>query len=82
VTNAFRTSADVKALFGLAPKDKWPSSGLAPIVVEAFTVWVDPLDSVPVRRRRMRHRALARCHICGQTLSAGRIGQHRCKAGA
>ena len=70
-------SDQVKALLGLGPKQKLPVAGLPPQRVAGIAVWVEPL-SESSRRRRV-HRVKAQCPVCHLVLSAGRLGQHRCR---
>jgi hypothetical protein len=75
-------SAHVKAMMGLDYKDHWPAEGMEPRQIQNFMVWVNPLDTSDVRNhsnRRSKHRAMARCLVCGKEMSAGRTAQHKCK---
>ena len=36
--NAF--DSEVKVLFGLQSKSKWPDTGLGPLVIQGITVWL------------------------------------------
>lgn len=76
--NPLGHSDNVKALFGLSPKAKWPTEGMLARAANGYVIWVTPLPAGKPRHRRMTHRALAQCR-CGVTVSAGRIHQHKCK---
>ena len=73
-------SHTVRAMLGLAPLQKIPAQGMPARYVQGILVWVDPLPERPIgrRRRRATHRVRALCPDCGQTLSAGRMHQHKC----
>lgn len=71
--------SDIKRMFGLDPKQKWPERGMAAIKIQGFTVWVRSLDAArctePNKRRSHRVRVL--CPICDKDLSLGRLHQHQ-----
>ena len=72
-------SEDVKRLFGLEPKQKWPRFGLKIIVVDGWKLWVDPIGfKYQIRKHSSfkQHRAMAQCPACGKNISIGRISQH------
>lgn len=71
------TTSDIKALFGLTHKDKWPREGIRAVVdIPNWRVWVRPIPQGG--NHRHSHRAVAMCKACTQTMSAGRTGQHVC----
>lgn len=73
----------LKLRFGLATsRAKWPSDGIQNPDDSTKTIyakgdwgwvelWVDPI--IPNVKR---HRAMARCPVCGAVMSAGRLQQH------
>ena len=75
---------EVKALFGLPPKAKWPAEGMPMRVIQGITVWVEP---APPRTTTMRwgrevtvksskHRTFGVCQACQKTIPLGRMHQH------
>lgn len=78
---------EVKAMFGLSPKAKWPPEGLPERQLQGFWVWVTPAkppvyDTRWGRTRLVKnsgHRVMARCPHCMAVMSAGRLHQHVCK---
>lgn len=68
---------EVKALFGLEPKQKWPDKGMDSIQVNGITCWV---NAMPVKnangRRRFALRAMCMCPTCKKILPIGRLHQH------
>lgn len=80
--NAF--DPEIKAFFGLGPKDKWPEQGLPRRIIQGIECWVEP---APPRATTMRwgrevtvksskHRTFGICPACGKTVPLGRMHQH------
>lgn len=67
----------LKVAFGLEPQAKWPDQGLPPRNVQGIAVFV--LSKEQAKARGLFHRARAVCPNCHETLSAGRLRQHKCK---
>ena len=72
--------AQVKELFGLPPKAKWPVQGMPERHIQGIHCWVLSLKDQAVGRRRpapgMTLRAMCHCPVCGQTMPIGRLHQH------
>ena len=77
-------SKDVREMLGLKRTDKLPAAGMDPQVIQGVTVWVNPAPApVMVNKwgkqrplKRSTHRVMARCPICGEEMSVGRLHQH------
>lgn len=74
-------SHTVKRLLGLLTTEKLPAEGMPPRIIQGIEVWVEPLRPPRLYRSRRgcMHRVMAKCPVCGQILSAGRLHQHVCK---
>lgn len=73
------SDGDIKKLFGLNEKAKWPRRGMSPIFVfdnhiQPVKLWVDPITP-----GKFRIRCKAQCTRCHQVMAAGRYHQHVCK---
>jgi hypothetical protein len=68
---------ELKELFGLSKKDKWPSEGLPAKLIQGIRVWVNPKTTATTLSQF--HRCRAQCPRCLKVLSAGRLHQHKCK---
>ena len=74
--------SEVKALFGLPPKGKWPLLGMPPRTIQGITCWVESkpatlytaLWNKPVKSSK--HRTFATCPACQKTIPLGRLAQH------
>jgi hypothetical protein len=64
--------SDIKEMFGLDRKAKWPAAGMPAREIQGIKCWVGPL----VGGRRAPHRAMAECPACGKEVSIGRLRQH------
>lgn len=77
-------SADIREMLGLKRTAKLPKEGMEPRVIQGITVWVTPApEPVYVERwgkrkllHRASHRVMARCPVCGEEMSVGRLHQH------
>lgn len=77
-------SKTVRELLGLKRTAKLPAEGMPEQQVQGIVVWVNPAPApVYVQRwgktvllHRATHRVMARCPICGEEMSAGRLHQH------
>lgn len=73
---------DVKTLFGLHPKAKWPSEGMPNREINGVQCWVKPLgpqiQSLRTGKlsRPFQLRAMCSCPNCGAVVSIGRLAQH------
>lgn len=75
---------DVKALFGLSDKSKWPDEGMPKREIQGLVCWVEPkAPRVTTMRwgrevtvKSSKHRAFCICPVCGETIPLGRIRQH------
>ena len=64
--------------------DKLPKEGMDPQVIQGITVWVNPAAPKKTVDRwgkehivkSSKHRVMARCPVCGEEMSAGRLHQH------
>lgn len=63
--------ADVKELFGLDRKAKWPAEGVPERVIQGVRCRVDPITA-----GRFSIRARAVCPDCGKDMPIGRLAQH------
>jgi hypothetical protein len=68
---------DLKKMFGLEPKKKWPAEGLPPRNIQGIKVWVNPRTTAT--QENQFHRCRAECPRCLKILSAGRLHQHKCE---
>jgi len=63
-------------------KEKWPDSGLAPVMVDGIKVWVNPANPKQNRalgiKKSSTHRVMCECPGCARVMSAGRLFQHKC----
>jgi len=69
-----RDMTELYRQLGLDPKRHLPDAGLPPRFIAGTLVWVAP---VTTKRNRFTHRVICQCPVCGTTLSAGRLFQHR-----
>lgn len=76
---------DVKELFGLNRKAKWPEDGLPSRYIQQILCWVDPIPQRHVLdvKRNFQLRAMALCPICNEqkgknsvAIPIGRLHQH------
>lgn len=69
--------SEVKALFGLQPKQKWPNAGMGSQTINGILCWVNALPQKQEgRRRRFALRAMCMCPVCKKILPIGRLHQH------
>lgn len=62
---------EVKVMFGLQPKDKWPEQGMARRNLAGnIECWVEPI------RPGFHIRARALCPVCMRNMPIGRLQQH------
>lgn len=73
----------VKELFGLDRKAKWPDEGMTTRQIQGVDCWVNALKpKVPHASmdwkmyRPFQLRAMCRCPQCGQSMAIGRLAQH------
>lgn len=71
------TESELKVMFGLGPKAKWPDAGMPIQVIQGITVFV--LSKQEAEDHKVFHRARGVCPSCRITMSAGRLKQHVCK---
>lgn len=74
IKNAYGRSAqdhDIKPLFGLDRKAKWPAKGIEMRVIQGVNVWVEPIQP-----GKFRLRAMCQCPECGFVTAIGRLAQH------
>jgi len=62
---------DIKELFGLKPKDKWPDAGMPVQPIQGIFSWVEPRTP-----GKFKIRAKCQCFVCGKTVAIGRLAQH------
>lgn len=69
---------DVKELFGLDRKAKWPEHGISGRFIQGIMCWVEPLAPAPLGRchRRFKLRAMCQCPVCAKNMPIGRLAQH------
>ena len=67
----------ILAAFGLTRTQKLPVDGAPRRYVDGVAYWINPLPLGPVRHKRSTHRVMCECPVCGKTLSAGRLPQHK-----
>lgn len=68
---------EIKKMFGLDEKTKWPAEGMPERVVQGITLRVVPLPpAVPGKRRRFIIRAQAQCPACASWFGITRLRQH------
>lgn len=80
--NAF--DAEVKVMFGLGPKDKWPEQGIPRRMIQGIECWVDPAPVLKtimkfgkeVRPKSSKHRTFGICPACKRVIPLGRMEQH------
>ena len=68
----------IRQLLGLNSKAKLPDAGMEPREIQGLLVWVTPRYPRPRVGKSSKHRVRCRCPECGQELSVGRLGQHKC----
>lgn len=67
---------EIKVMFGLTPKAKWPDEGLEGRRIQ--NVWVTILSKDKAKSMGLFHRARCVCPQCGNPMSVGRLAQHVC----
>lgn len=65
---------EVKVLFGLDRKAKWPKDGM--VAKELQGIWCYVLGLDAARARGITLRALCKCPNCGKHMPIGRLAQH------
>lgn len=68
-----RRLSNIYRELGLNPNAHLPKDGLEPRYINHILIWVAPKHL----SKRIAHRVMCRCPICGTTLSAGRLHQHQ-----
>jgi len=69
---------DIKELFGLDHKTKWPPQGMTAREIQGITAWVNPLAPTEgiLKRQPFKIRAMCMCTACGKVVAIGRLNQH------
>lgn len=70
-------SNDMKRLFGLDPKAKWPDHGADSRIIQGVRVWIESKERAKLLG--VFHRVRCLCPNCNESMSAGRLFQHKCK---
>lgn len=65
---------EIKEMFGLPRKAKWPAEGMPHRTVQGIVVWVDSCEEA--RRAGRFHRMQAVCPQCHKIVPVGRLQQH------
>lgn len=68
---------EIKELFGLSGKAKWPDEGMAGQRIQNVYVWI--LSKAEAKQLGVSHRMRCVCPECAMPMSVGRLSQHTCK---
>lgn len=64
---------DVKVMFGLGEKAKWPVEGMPARNIQGIKCWIRP---VLVLYQNRGLRAMGECPVCKKEMPIGRLAQH------